>query len=40
MPLELYQGQENPPLPLSELVDVLVELKTGSFFLFCFVFFL
>lgn len=36
---EQYQGQEKPPLPLSELVDVLVELKTGMFFFFFFFFF-
>lgn len=29
---ELCRGQEKPPLPLSELVDVLAQLKTGKFF--------
>lgn len=34
MPQSSIRAKKNPPLPLSELVDVLAELKTGKFFFF------
>lgn len=35
MPQSSIRAKKKTPLPLSELVDVLAELKTGKFFFFC-----